>query len=107
MSLGVSLTSVVGTSFFDANITHNLGVMAEAAGLYKALWRPEEIGIENASQLIQILEIGIGKLKSHPELFTHLNPANGWGNYELLVTFCDKYIEACRQHPDAKVSADR
>ncbi len=28
---------------FEYNITHNLGVMADAAGIYEALWRPEEI----------------------------------------------------------------
>lgn len=31
---------------YSANITHNLGAMAEAAGIYLALWRPEEIGIK-------------------------------------------------------------
>lgn len=31
---------------YHANITHNLGKMAEAAGIYHALWRPDEIGIK-------------------------------------------------------------
>ena len=33
---------------YSANITHNLGKMAEEAGIYKHLWRPEEIGITKA-----------------------------------------------------------
>jgi hypothetical protein len=34
---------------FDYNITHNLGEMAKAAGIYMELWRPEEIGIIKAN----------------------------------------------------------
>lgn len=34
------------------NSTHNLNNMAKAAGLYQVLWRPEEIGISTASQII-------------------------------------------------------
>ncbi len=29
---------------YSANITHNLGEMADKAGIYYALWRPEEKG---------------------------------------------------------------
>jgi hypothetical protein len=28
---------------FDANVTHNLGAMAEEAGIYTACWRPNEL----------------------------------------------------------------
>lgn len=28
--------------FYSANITHNLGNMAQAAGIYHPVWRPEE-----------------------------------------------------------------
>ena len=28
---------------YSANITHNLGKMADAAGLYEALWRPHRL----------------------------------------------------------------
>lgn len=46
MSLDVYLTAVRPTEVFSANITHNLGEMADKAGIYKACWRPEEIGAE-------------------------------------------------------------
>jgi len=52
---------------FDYNITHNLTDMAEAAGIYRALWRPEEIDINTASQLIPILADGLNKLLSSPD----------------------------------------
>ena len=45
MSLDVWLNAVVKTQVFSANITHNLGKMADEAGIYKALWRPDEVEI--------------------------------------------------------------
>ena len=56
MSLDVSITRIQPTGVFTSNITHNLGKMAEAAGIYKHLWCPEEIGITKAKQLIQPLK---------------------------------------------------
>ena len=41
---------------YEDNITHNLGDMAEEAGLYYVLWRPEELGKTKASQIIELLE---------------------------------------------------
>ncbi len=36
----------------DQNITHNLTDMAEEAGIYGVVWRPEENGIEHARDLV-------------------------------------------------------
>ena len=33
---------------YSANITHNLNTMADEAGIYKHLWRPDEIKITKA-----------------------------------------------------------
>jgi hypothetical protein len=40
---------------FDANITHNLNKMADAAGIYEACWRPEEIGATNNNRISTII----------------------------------------------------
>lgn len=48
--------------FFSGNITHNLGSMAKACDIYDPLWRPDECGITQASQLIEPLELAIAKL---------------------------------------------
>ena len=93
--------------YFDWNITHNLSEMAEAAGIYEHLWTPEEIGITEAIQLIKPLREGLQKLKADPEKYKKYNPDNGWGTYEGLVTFVEKYLAACMAHPDAEVSAHR
>lgn len=60
-------------SVYDANITHNLGEMAEAAGIYGIVWRPEENGITTAEQLIEPLEKAIADMKARPEYYEQFN----------------------------------
>jgi hypothetical protein len=107
MSLDVTLTAVRPTTVYDSNITHNLGRMAEEAGIYQHLWRPEEIGITTAAQLIEPLSAGLALLKSDPARFEAFNAPNGWGLYKHFVPFVEKYLDACRENPDAAVSACR
>ena len=107
MSLDVYLKEVRPTQVYSANITHNLNTMAEEAGIYKALWRPEEIGIKTAAELVPLLSAGLDLLRSDPERFKRHNATNGWGLYEHFVPFVEKYLEACREHPDAEVSVSR
>lgn len=107
MSLDVSLTAVRPTEVYSSNITHNLGKMASEAGIYEHLWRPEEIGITKAEQLIRPLEEGLALLKQEPEHFEKFNAPNGWGTYEHFVPFVEKYLAACRENPDADVSVSR
>ena len=107
MSLDVYLSVVQLVDVFEANITHNLNSMAAAADIYEALWRPEEIGISRAFQLIGPLRAGLDRLRSDPGKFREHNPNNGWGNYEGLVKFVSNYLEACRANPHARVRASR
>lgn len=92
---------------FDANITHNLGRMAGEAGIYEALWRPEEINIDTAGQLIGLLEGGLEKLLADPDHYQQFNPENGWGSYEGLVSFVKRYLQACQAYPRARVEVSR
>jgi chromosome segregation ATPase len=89
------------------NITHNLNKMAEAVGLYEVLWRPGEIGITIASQMIEPLEKGLKELEAHPDKYKAYNPPNGWGNYEGFVSFCNSVLQKCREYPDAIIEAGR
>ena len=107
MSLDVTLTEVRPIVVFDSNITHNLTEMAEAAGIYHLLWRPEELGITKASQMIGPLSTGLKALKERPTFLKSLNPENGWGSYENLVLFVEQYLDACMASPDADVSVSR
>ena len=88
-----------------ANITHNLSRMADEAGIYEALWRPKEIGKTKASGIIELLEKGLADLKARPEHFETFNSPNGWGMYEHFVPFVEKYLEACKDYPDAVIEA--
>ena len=90
-----------------ANITHNLGRMAREAGIYKHLWRPSEIDIEIAAQLIKPLRKGLELLKSDPDRFRQFNPENGWGDYDGFVMFVQNYLNACENYPQASVYASR
>jgi hypothetical protein len=102
------LTAVDDSSIaYTANITHNLNKMAAEAGIYKHLWRPDEIGIRKAKQLIEPLCGGLKMLAGDPGRFKALNPPNGWGTYRGLIAFVASYLEACVQWPEATVSVSR
>jgi hypothetical protein len=110
--------------YYTANITHNLGKMAKACGLYEVLWRPyllfrkdfenydEEMEYEDsltikARQLIKIMEKGLRELKSHPEKYKTYDSPNSWGLYENFVPFVEKYLKACKKYPNLLVQVDR
>lgn len=92
---------------YEANITHNLSIMADDAGLHRYLWRPDENEITHASQLIEPLEVGLALLKSDPKRFKKFNPPNGWGDYDGLVRFTEDYLNACKEYPRAEVYTSR
>lgn len=97
----------VNTGVYSANITHNLGKMADAAGIYEHLWRPDEIGVTKAGELIDPLTEGLARLKSDPAKYEQFNASNGWGLYEHFVPFVERYLTACKQYPNALVRVSR
>lgn len=107
MSLDIHLTEVKECEVFWQNITHNLTDMAEAAGIYYHIWRPSEIGITEAGQLVQPLRDAIKLMKSDPERFKQFDAPNGWGTYEHFVPWVEKYLEACEANPKAKIYVSR
>lgn len=92
---------------FSANITHNLGKMADEAGIYQHLWRPEELGITKAKDLIEPVRAGLELMKSDPARFKKLDSPNGWGLYIHFVPWIEKYLEACEEHPEAEIYISR
>lgn len=120
MSLDVYLTSTQGTpckdcdgsgvtyeTLFHSNITHNLVEMAEHAELYKACWKPEDLGITRSAKLAPLLRDGLKRLIAEPDRFKKYNPRNGWGSYQTLVDFVEMYLLACEENPLATISVDR
>lgn len=107
MSLDVYLHVVKPVEVHNTNITHNLGKMAKEAGIYEALWRPEEIGVQWAYELAPLLRDGIERLEAEPIFFQQFNPENGWGSYEGLLQAVKNLYAACMENPDANVSVWR
>jgi len=125
MSLDVSLSRTLYLSYdkgatyteqqeevYWANITHNLRTMADNVNvqhqtLYDYLWRPEELNVTIASELINPLTIGLAKLKDNPDFYKTFDSPNGWGLYEHFVPFVQEYLNACILNPEATVHASR
>lgn len=103
MSLDVYLTKD-GQEVYWGNITHNLREMAARAGIYTALWHPEE-GVKTAKDLIEPLTDGLALLRANEAFFRRFDAPNGWGVYEHFVPFVAKYLDACVNNPDAEVRA--
>lgn len=112
---------------YSANITHNLGRMAEKAGIYEALWRPHRLRSDynirqadftaedefeasvviRAKEILPYLEKGLADLKARPTYYEQFNSPNGWGLYKHFVPFVEGYLNACKQYPDAIVEVSR
>lgn len=108
MSLDISLLRVQETEVFEANITHNLAEMAHEAGIYEAVWRPEEIGIKLAQAVIPILKGGIERMEKDPERYKKYDAENnGWGTYNQFLPWLKKYLEKCKEYPDARICVSR
>jgi len=120
MSLDVSLTRKYHVSYdngrtmeekeevlFDANITHNLGEMADKAGIYYACWRPEEIGATKAKDILPFLKKGYSDLKARPDYFKQFDSPNGWGLYKNFLPWVEEYLNACREYPESTIWASR
>jgi hypothetical protein len=92
---------------FDYNITHNLTRMARAAGVYEAMWRPDEKGWATAADITPALTEGLQRLTETPLAFESLNPPNGWGSYDGFVCAVRSYLTACQLHPSAVIELSR
>ena len=92
---------------FEANITHNLGKMADKAGIYYYLWRPDEANITQAKELIEPIEKGLQDMKNRQEYYEQFNSPNGYGLYKHFVPFVEEYLNVCKEYPNAKIYISR
>ena len=102
---------------YSDNITHNLNAMADAAGIYEALWRPyqlkegynipdgdhdaeykfEEANPVKAREIIPIIEKGLEDMLARPEYYKTFDSPNGWGLYKNFVPFIEEYLGALKE----------
>lgn len=85
---------------FWENITHNLTTMAGKAGLYSLLWRPKYEYTKVTPAFVRELEVAVEELKNNKQEYTPYNPANGWGNYEGLLSFAQNVLSVCHRNPE-------
>ena len=90
---------------YEGSISSFFTEMAGAAGVYRQVWRPEELGIEKASQLIEPLRAGIYRMEDSQKKFRSLNGTEKWETSDRFRQFLSEYLRACEQHPDADVYA--
>ena len=107
MSLSVILTNKDGKEVFSSNITHNLAEMAREAGIYNAVWRPDENGITHARQVIEPLTKGVLDMTERKEHYQQFDSPNGWGTYDRFVPWCAEYLKACILNPNATIDISR
>jgi len=95
------------TAVFDTNITHNLNDLADAVGIYNALWRPEENNFIYAKDIIPVVDKGLKELKDNPEKYKKYDSPNGWGVYKDFVPWVEELLKACKEHPNSKIETNR
>jgi hypothetical protein len=93
--------------YFDTNITHNLGKMASEAGIYYALWRPDEPYPHKAKDITTTIERGLELMKSDPDKFRAFSAENGWGTYEQFIPWIEEYLKALKEYPEADIEVSR
>jgi len=91
---------------YERNVTNNYVQIASEVGLFYPIWRPVEVGIKKANQLIPLLEEGLTLLFTPPlDKFRELEPSMGWGTYEHFTEFIQEYLAACKEYPNTEVCA--
>lgn len=101
MSVDINLTAIRTVSVFELNISHCYRPIAAKAGIDQYIWRPFELGINKAGQLIEPLRIGLALLETVPAQFETF-PREHFNHFVGQVR---TYLEACKANPDAEVSA--
>ncbi len=82
----------------DWNYTYNYGDMFCAAG--GRWWELDGAIAADAAEIVAGI---VKQMEADPAKFTALNPANGWGSYDMLLPRLREMEEAMRQHCKAIV----
>jgi hypothetical protein len=81
--------------------------MASAAGIYVALWRPDELGYTVAKDIVPALIRALKDLRDRPHHYRSFSSPNGWGTYDHFVPFVEAVLSACEANPDATIQVSR
>ena len=98
---------------WSANITHNMGRMADVVpvgdglSLYDVVWRPDEHDISTTDELVERLRSGIDYMITNRKELLKYNPKNGWGDYDSFVSWSLNYLYACIDNPGCEIYVSR
>ncbi len=104
MSLDIRLTQMEEVTVVDKNITHNLGKMWSAAGVYNALYNSAG---QTAKSVLPALWDGLSLMMSDPERFKVYDAPNGWGTYEFAIPWLGQLIAEFEQYPDGIIGVSK
>ena len=102
MSLDISITAKREVEIFESNITYNLAPM-----YYKCI--DEEKGLKkldnmSCKEALPIINNAITDLLNNADEYRKLNPENGWGSYEGLLTALQEMRNCCENNPDGIIN---
>jgi len=92
-------TGIEETEVMDiGNYTYN------CSGMFRKALPAEYGGINGlsgkvAGDEIPALRIAVRDMEEQPEVYSAMNPPNGWGNYEGALQFLKDILAACKTHP--------
>ena len=106
--MSYDITIYVGMAhheIWSRNMTSNIGPMYDKASgktwytssLYEQSDVPCPVVFEMATTIV-------AAMKADPAGYKALNPANGWGNYELALDFMEDLARNCERNPDGFVN---
>ncbi len=101
MSLDFDLVHIGECVDYSHNITHNLTDMADALGVYRILWHPEEIPGLKARDMIAPLNAAIQELTTNPDKYRQYEASNGWGTINNFLPWLKEVRNACEEYPES------
>lgn len=81
--------------------------MAREAGIYLALWHPDDAGVRSAADLAEKLEPAVDLMRNDQARFRAYDSQNGWGTYDQFLPWLEQLLNACRENSDARIEVSR
>lgn len=102
MSLDIYITAKRETEIYKDNVTYNLSEM-----YYKCI--DKEKGFKkldgmNCKEALPIINNAIQDMLNNADEYRKLNPENGWGSYEGLLSSLQEMRNCCENNPDGTIS---
>ncbi len=102
MSLDISITAKREVEIFEANITYNLSDM-----YYKCIDKKrgfKKLDNMKCKEALPIINNAITDMLNNANEYRKLNPRNGWGSYEGLLTKLQEMRNCCESNPDGIIN---